>query len=123
MTVIIAGSRSINDLSQVEYAVRDFLKKYPTFIITRILSGGARGVDRLGVEWAMRNGRDYSVIPADWKKFGRSAGHVRNLEMSKISDALIAVWDGASHGTLDMITIMRDLDKPYYIYTPLYAYL
>lgn len=116
--VIIAGSRDITDYSHVERAVFRFHTTYPSIEITKILSGGARGVDQLAIQWAKNNDKSFSVINAKWRVFGRSAGHARNLEMSRLADALIAVWDGSSHGTLDMITIMRDLGKPHHIYTP-----
>ena len=45
--------------------------------------------------------------PADWNTLGRKAGHVRNIEMAKNADALVACWDGVSRGTEDMIKIAR----------------
>lgn len=42
-------------------------------------------------------------FPADWDRRGRAAGRIRNREMAKHADALIAVWDGESRGTANMI--------------------
>lgn len=45
------------------------------------------------------------LYPADWKKYGSSAGYIRNDEMAKYADCLIAFWDGKSKGTKHMIDL------------------
>lgn len=96
--VIIAGSRSIEDYSKVEEAVEE-----SGFDISEVVSGTADGVDKLGEEYADRNGIPVTRFPADWKNQGKKAGVVRNQEMVEYADALIAVWDGESSGTEDVI--------------------
>jgi hypothetical protein len=96
--VIIAGSRSINDFSIVEEAIRD-----SQFPITEVVSGGARGVDKLGEEWADKNMVPIKKFPAQWGKYGKSAGPIRNREMAEYADALISIWDGNSRGTMSMV--------------------
>lgn len=112
MKVIIAGSRTICLPHHLEAAIKN-----APFSITEIVSGGARGADRLGEEYA----REYLIplkrYPADWDKHGRIAGFIRNEEMSHYADALIALWDGESRGTAHMIGCMKKLGKPVYIYT------
>ncbi len=98
MRVIIAGSRSITDPKHIAEAVRQ-----SEFPITEVVSGGARGVDRLGEAWARKHGIPVTVFPADWERHGRAAGPLRNTQMAEYGEALIAVWDGKSRGTLDMI--------------------
>ena len=71
--------------------------------ITSVISGGARGADRLGEQWARSHGIPFQVFPADWDKWGKSAGYVRNKQMAEVAEALIALWDGESRGTNDMI--------------------
>jgi len=65
----------------------------------------AKGVDQLGVQYAEQ--RNYPIIkmPADWNKFGRAAGYIRNTEMAKIANACVCFWDGISKGTKHMIDI------------------
>lgn len=109
MTVIIAGSRTIADYSTVAQAVMD-----SGFTIDTVISGRARGVDRLGEVWANRH--RITVMPADWTTHGRRAGFVRNAEMAKRADALIAVWDGKSAGTRNMIRTMQAMEKPVYVH-------
>jgi hypothetical protein len=104
MKTIIAGSRDITDLKQVFYAVRD-----SGFDISEVVSGGARGVDRLGEKYAKM--KKYlpkpKIFPAHWNKYGKSAGYRRNIEMADYANALIAIWDGKSNGTKHMIEIAR----------------
>ena len=100
MRVIIAGSRDITDYNLVEEAVKE-----SGITPTEIISGGARGVDRLGEQYAERNNLKCTVMPADWHKYGKRAGYIRNDRMAENADALIAVWDGKSKGTANMIGI------------------
>lgn len=46
-------------------------------------------------------------MPADWTRYGRGAGKIRNIEMALVADALVAVWDGYSKGTGHMIDCAR----------------
>lgn len=102
MRTMIAGSRSIVDYAVVEDAISK-----SGFLITEVVSGGARGVDTLGEEWSRRYLVPLKVFPADWEKYGKRAGPIRNVEMGNYAEALIAVWDGYSSGTKHMITIAK----------------
>lgn len=104
MKTIIAGSRTITDYAAVEGAV-----KASGFTITEVVSGCARGVDRLGEQWGYAHGVPIARFPADWKRYGQKlAGLIRNKEMAQYADALIAVWDGKSTGTGHMIRVARE---------------
>lgn len=98
MKVIIAGGRDVTDYSAVVSAIKASL-----FTITEVVSGKARGADRLGELWAEANGIPIKPFPADWNQYGRGAGHIRNEQMAEYADALIAIWDGQSRGTKNMI--------------------
>ena len=102
MRTIIAGSRTITDPSLVARAVAE-----SGFEISMVLSGAARGVDHLGAEWARERGVPVQSFPADWKRLGRGAGPARNQAMVTQADALIAIWDGRSPGTRDVIERAR----------------
>ena len=106
MKTIIAGSRQGITFEEVKKAIQScpWASK-----ITIILSGTAHGVDRLGELYAFENNITVEKYPADWKAHGKSAGYLRNVEMAKNADALIAIWDGTSPGTKHMIDIARDL--------------
>ena len=68
-----------------------------------VICGLARGADTLGNRYAEERGHTVQYFPADWKKYGRSAGYIRNAEMAQNADALAAFWDGKSLGTRHMI--------------------
>src|SRR5690242_15034090 len=98
MRVIIAGSRDIKDVSLVAQAV-----ERSGFNVTEVVEGGARGVDTLAFGWAQLQKIPVKPFPANWKRYGRQAGILRNIEMADYADALIAIWDGKSRGTRHMI--------------------
>jgi hypothetical protein len=102
MKTIIAGSRNGITLDDV-YTAIDNCGWKPTSVV----SGCAVGVDSMGEYWAEKNGIHVIRLPANWAEHGRSAGHIRNAEMANIADALIAVWDGKSNGTKNMIEIAK----------------
>lgn len=103
MKLIITGSRTITDYEAVRSAVADtgLGKKYGRSI--EVVCGMARGADMLGYEFARRNGLVCYEFPANWNKHGKRAGILRNIEMGEFSDALLALWDGESKGTEQMI--------------------
>lgn len=98
MRIIIAGSRSINNYN----TLKNVIKECP-LTISEVVSGGARGVDRLGERWARDNQVNLHIMPAKWDKHGNSAGMIRNSQMADYADGLIALWDGESRGTKNMI--------------------
>jgi hypothetical protein len=110
MRVIIAGGRDINDYSLVEEAVKE-----SGFIITEVVSGMASGVDALGVNYAINNGIRFAPFSADWNKHGRAAGPIRNKQMAEYGEALIAIWDGKSKGTKNMIETATRLGLYVYV--------
>lgn len=71
--------------------------------ITGTLCGMAKGADMHGKAWANANKIPVSKWPANWAAYGNAAGPVRNQQMVDRADALIAVWDGKSSGTADVI--------------------
>lgn len=105
MRTIIAGSRGITDPSVVPTAVAHAIGA--GIVPTVVISGGARGVDALGEQWASSNGIPVERYPAEWGKYGKKAGTMRNVHMGNIATALIAVWDGKSTGTKHMIDFAK----------------
>jgi len=102
MRVIIAGSRSIGSYPIIERIIKD-----SKFLITEIVSGTAKGVDRLGEQYATKYGIPITQFPASWQKHGKAAGYLRNTQMADYADALILVWDGESRGSKHMLDIAR----------------
>lgn len=83
-----------------------------------IVSGGAQGVDFLAELYAKKHTLKFTEFKADWDTYGKSAGYRRNVEMAEYADALIAIWDGQSKGTLHMINSMVTQKKPVFVYCP-----
>lgn len=111
MITIIAGSRTITDYNILECVVKD-----SNFSISEVVCGCAKGVDALGKMYAHNNGIKVTEFPADWEKQGKKAGYLRNKQMSKYSEALIAIWDGESKGTRHMIEIAKENKLKIYVY-------
>lgn len=101
--VIIAGSRSFNDYKLLQSKCDKILQNIQKEHNIIIVSGTARGADRLGERYAQERQYQVERYPADWKRFSLSAGPIRNREMADHADALIAFWDGISRGTTNMI--------------------
>lgn len=104
MKVIIAGSRDFSDYEKLK-EVCDYMLSRQTDV--EIVSGAARGADILGEQYAKEKGHSLKQFPAEWDKFGKRAGYLRNEDMAKYSDALIAFWDGKSKGTEHMINLAK----------------
>lgn len=104
MKVIIAGSRTIINPMELFIAISESGFRDE---ITEVVSGCARGVDSLGMYWATTHGIPVTKFPANWDQLGRSAGILRNIEMAKYADALIAVTNG-SKGTAHMIQLAQE---------------
>ena len=98
MKTIIAGGRECVDYRVVSKAMLQFGEE-----VTEVVSGCARGADTLGEQWARNHSIPIKRFPADWDKHGRGAGYIRNKYMANYADALVALWDGVSRGTANMI--------------------
>jgi len=107
MKVIVAGSREFDD-----YQVICRVLSTHRHQITQIITGGARGADRLGYRWAWKHQVPHKLFRAEWARWGKSAGVRRNAQMAQAGDVLVAFWDGTSPGTRDMIQQMEALSKP-----------
>ena len=104
MKVIIAGSRGFSDF-QLLFAKCEEIFKDKSEI--EIVSGTAKGADKLGEHYASLKGYSVARFPADWDKHNKQAGMLRNREMAEYSDCLIAFWDGESRGTKNMIDLAQ----------------
>ena len=101
MKVGIVGSRGFTDYKKV----CDELVQIENIDV--IVSGGARGADSLGDKWAKDNNIETLIFKPDWKKYGKRAGYIRNEDIIKNSDYVIAFWDGMSKGTKSSIDLCQ----------------
>lgn len=102
--VIVAGSRTIDSQMFIFDKLDTLLsQKIQEKEQIQIVSGTARGVDRIGEQYAAAKGFLCKQYPADWNTHGKKAGYLRNCQMAENADALVAFWDGNSPGTRHMI--------------------
>ena len=101
--LVIAGSRSFQNYPALAAAVDQYLQKLAPKKPVVIVSGTARGADRLGEQYARQKGYQLEEYPANWHYFGRAAAIKRNAQMAEIANAAIVFWDGQSAGAQNMI--------------------
>jgi len=111
--VIVAGGRDFADYDLVQYKLDTLLVDRLSVLTTagdiavQVVSGTARGADKLGEHYARMNKLHVAQFPANWDLYGKSAGYRRNEEMAEYADALVAFWDGKSRGTMQMINLAK----------------
>jgi hypothetical protein len=126
LRVIIAGGRTFDDYATLrkeslrvirETAIK--LTGNPTIQkeLVTIVSGCANGADTLGEQFAKEFGLKIQKFPANWDRYGRRAGYMRNVDMAKFATetseahgVLIAFWDGQSKGTKHMIDTAKKMN-------------
>lgn len=115
--LLIAGSRSWA-LSRAEIDAALDQTGLESVDIGEVVSGCARGPDRAGEEWAQWHTIPVTFFPADWAKYGKRAGLVRNTEMAKYlanhkkAPEALLFWDGKSRGTNHMIAELEQMIGP-----------
>lgn len=105
--IIVAGSRSFNDYKLLSTKLDYYLSNRVQNDTVVIISGTAAGADSLGEKYAKEHNLQVEQFPADWDKYGKSAGYRRNLQMAEHADACVVFWDGESKGAKYMIDIAK----------------
>jgi hypothetical protein len=106
MKLIIAGSRTIS--ITVEELDALIIAENITDI-TEVVSGCAKGMDKVGINWAVKNNIPVKMFIPDWS-VGKAAGHIRNREMGDYADQAIVVYNGSA-GSAGMIDYMKKINK------------
>lgn len=109
----IIGSRTFNNYTYAKKAILDIIKKYK-IAIDKIISGGAPGADKIAEIFADKYNIPIEIIKPDWSN-GKIGGVLRNTDIIKKSDYVIAFWDGKSKGTEDSIKKAKKLNKKVFI--------
>ena len=125
LRIIVAGGRDFNDfpllMNKCIGIIATVTKEENTIDKIRIVSGSARGADKLGEQYAQIAHYDVSRFPAAWDIYGKSAGYRRNADMAKFASEegnigiLIAFWDGKSRGTKHMIDLAKRYGLDVYV--------
>lgn len=98
MRIGIVGSRYA-----AEQVKLDILRQIPENT-TEIVSGGAAGVDSYASELAELLHIPLKVFLPEYDKYGKRAPLLRNLEIIRYADEILAFWDGRSAGTRFVIS-------------------
>lgn len=110
--VVIAGTRTFDDYELLKSKMDAILCRKAKQHNIIIVSGTAKGADTLGELYAQECGYDIKRFPANWDKYGKRAGFLRNEEMGKYADVIVIFWDGFSKGAKLMVDIAKRLKKP-----------
>ncbi len=124
MRVAIIGSRQFGQFTGggfgvVQSWVCRLARRHPG---CTVVSGGAAGVDSWAVQVAACAGLSVDVLAADWARFGRGAGIVRNRQLVASlrpgldGDVLVAFWDGSSAGTGYTIALAQAVGIRVFVY-------
>lgn len=114
MKAAIVGSRTFDNYEILKQFIQSKSAEN-NLLIDTIVSGGARGADTLGERFAEENNLNKLIFYADWGKYGKRAGFIRNVDIIKNCDVCFAFWDGVSHGTKHDIELCAQYNKPCYI--------
>jgi hypothetical protein len=109
--LIVAGGRDFTDYQKLQFVLLSLGDYALADKEVSIVSGMAPGADRLGALFAEEYHVPLHKFPAQWETYGKRAGFIRNSEMAKASDGLVAFWDKKSRGTAHMIKTMESQGK------------
>lgn len=109
--VVIAGGRDFNDFPKLCDTMDKLLKQQIKINQITIISGGARGADILGERYARLRNFGLVKMKADWDKYKKRAGFIRNEEMLDFTDGVVCFWNKKSKGTKHMIDITNHSHK------------
>lgn len=115
LKLAIVGSRTFNDYDTLLYVVNS-IKIDNGYLYTEIISGGAKGADSLAERYAEQNKIPLTIFPANWDRYGKRAGFIRNVYIIDDCDMCICFWDGLSHGTKHDIDLCKEKGKVCWIY-------
>jgi hypothetical protein len=90
-----------------------------------IINGKASGVDSMATDYAVVNWCRFTEVPANWSKYGKSAGPRRNYDMLRLSPALVVAFHndlGTSKGTKHMVKIARKVGIETEVYSEQHRY-
>ncbi len=108
MRVLVCGGRTYGRYELVE----DVLQQWN---ISTIIEGGASGADQLANRYAGEHGIAVETFPAEWSKYGKSAGYIRNAQMlSEGKPELVVAFPGGK-GTQNMIKLAEIAKVPVHV--------
>lgn len=117
MRVLVCGGRDYNDVVRITQALDKLRAKFGDFTVVQ---GGARGADTLAKWWALSRNVACEEYPAQWDKYGKSAGYKRNALMADTLDTktdCVVAFPGGK-GTKNMVDLARARGIKVYVVNP-----
>lgn len=122
--LLVAGSRTYNNYAEMcqilDYLLQNQIAQGNRIVI---VAGGAKGADEMAERYADEHGYSKHIIPANWEKYGKSAGYRRNESMQRYicipSDnkrGCVCFWDMQSKGTQHNFKLAKDYGNPLKVY-------
>lgn len=116
--ILITGSRDWTDVDRIHRALvevwNDDLACDPEIIL---IHGAATGADTIAGEIATAFGWSMEVYPADWERFGKAAGPIRNNQMVATgADVCLAFPMAHSRGTVHCMKAAERAGIPVRVY-------
>ena len=102
MTILVCGGRDFVDRQRIFDTLDSLAEQHE---IDLVVHGAARGADAIAGMWADERGVDVHSYPADWRKLGKSAGHVRNKQMLDSEEVDLVVPFPGGTGTRNMVDL------------------
>jgi len=111
MRVLICGGRDFTDwklfckvMNKIDPCTHKQLLGNPDLVI---IHGGAKGADRFADQWAVVHWKQFEEYPANWKKYGKAAGVIRNQQMIDEGKPDLVVAFPGGRGTANMIKLAK----------------
>lgn len=115
--LLVAGAREFNCYLSFKSVMTAVEREIG--IPTKIISGGATGVDTMAKTYALEKSIAFEEYPADWKQYGKKAGPLRNSKMIKLADVVVALPSPNSIGTYDTIRKAERAKKQLFVFNVL----
>ncbi len=113
IVLAVVGSREYNNYPEFSHYLNSYIHelRINSINVKKIVSGGARGTDKMAELFAKKNNIEIIVLSPNWKRYGRAAGIIRNTDIVGECDYLIAFPTKDSRGTIDSINKAKKLHK------------
>ena len=107
MKVLVCGGRDYQDYSKVCWVLG-----HTEPPISLVIHGAAPGADSLAAKWAVEQGIPTDAYVADWDKYGKAAGPIRNRVMLELGKPERVIAFPGGKGTADMVFRARRANVP-----------
>jgi len=103
--VLVCGGRDFNNKEKVFSVLNSYDQDYD---FTAVIHGAAKGADSAAGLWASSQQHIKEIrFPANWKKYGKAAGRIRNKRMLEEGKPDLVIAFPGGRGTFNMVMEAR----------------